>query len=264
MSDCIDETEMLRQLESELRLLTVYAREADGCYEILKRKIDELSEFIANEMDPPGWVSAPNDVEQSRLVHRVRDSAVTALCSLEKYLCQRMLREGTDLGPYLDSLALSVRAEIGRVGITDQARILFIGSGAFPTSAMLIARETKAQLCCVDIDDEATLLGLQIANRQGLGGLMEFTSLAVDALPFARHATHFMVASLVEGKASVLEQIWKVMNDRAKVLVRYGTGIKELFNYSIDPACLRRWKVAGPAIAHSMFDTIVLEKPCHA
>lgn len=263
MSACIDETEVLQQLESELRLLTTYAREADGCYEILKRKIDELSAFIANEMNQLDWEPTSDDVERLRLMHRVRDAAVAALCNLEKYLCQKVLREGTDLGSYLNSLASSVRTEISRAGITDQARILFIGSGAFPTSAMLIAREARAQLCCLDIDDEATLLGSQIANRQGLGGLMEFKSVAIDALPFARHATHFVIASLVEAKTVVLEQIRMVMNDHAKVLVRYGTGIKELFNYSIDPASLRCWKVSGSPIIHSVFDTVILEKPHH-
>ncbi|WP_423394059.1 hypothetical protein [Burkholderia sp. LMG 21824] len=108
------------------------------------------------------------------------------------------------------------------------------------------------------------LLGSQIANRQGLGGLMEFTSVATDALPFARYATHFMIASLVENKAAVLDQIWASMGDHAKVLVRYGAGIKELFNYSIDSSSLERWKVSGPAITHSMFDTLILEKPHHA
>lgn len=263
MSVCIDEMEVLQQLESEIRLLTAYAKEADGCYEILKRKIDELSGFIANEMNPPDWKSSDDDFERLRLKRKVRDSAVAALCNLEKYLCQKVLRDGTDLGPYLNSLASSVRTEIACAGITDQARILFIGSGAFPTSAMLIAREARAKLCCIDIDNEAALLGSQIARRQGLSGQMEFTSAPIDALPFARHATHFMIASLVDAKASVLEQIRMVMADRAKVLVRYGTGIKELFNYSLDPSSLRYWKVLGPAIIHSVFDTVILVKSKH-
>ncbi|WP_423394061.1 hypothetical protein [Burkholderia sp. LMG 21824] len=165
MSVCIDEVEVLQQLESELRLLTAYAREADGCYEILKRKIDDLSMFIANEVNQRSWRTATDDIEWSSLIRRVRDSAVAALCNLEKYLCHQMLRDGTDLGSYLDALASSVRAEILRAGITTQARILFIGSGAFPTSAMLIAREAKAQLCCIDIDDEATLLEVASQNR---------------------------------------------------------------------------------------------------
>nr|WP_171406291.1 hypothetical protein [Acinetobacter baumannii] len=35
--------ETLRELECEIRLLTVYARECCGCYEILRRKLDRLS-----------------------------------------------------------------------------------------------------------------------------------------------------------------------------------------------------------------------------
>ncbi|MFW2270604.1 nicotianamine synthase family protein [Burkholderia orbicola] len=264
MSVCIDEMEVLHQLESELRLLTAYAKETDGCYEILKRKIDELSGFITAESNWFTWTPAQDDGELSRLTRSVRDTAVIALCNLEKYLCQKVLRDGTDLGSYLDSLTLSVRTEIARSGITDQARLLFIGSGSFPTSAMLIARETRAQLCCIDIDDDANLLGSQIANRQGLGGLIEFTSAPIATLPFARRATHFMVASLVETKAAVLDQIRMVMDDRAKVLVRYGTGIKELFNYSFDLASLRDWTVVGPPIIHPVFDTVILEKPHHA
>lgn len=53
------------------------------------------------------------------------------------------------------------------------------------------------------------------------------------------------------------------MADRAKVLVRYGTGIKELFNYSFDLASLRDWTVVGLPIIHPVFDTVILEKPHH-
>ncbi|MEZ1376907.1 pseudopaline biosynthesis protein CntL, partial [Enterobacter hormaechei] len=77
---------------------------------------------------------------------RLRDAAVQALCELEKHLCQGVLHEPGEMGRYLGSLLESIRGELDSAGIDADARVLFVGSGALPTSALVLAREVGAHL----------------------------------------------------------------------------------------------------------------------
>lgn len=53
--------ETLRELECEIRLLTVYARECCGCYEILRRKLDRLSGLIGEDCSRAQWQADSDD-----------------------------------------------------------------------------------------------------------------------------------------------------------------------------------------------------------
>ncbi len=129
--------ETLRELECEIRLLTVYARECCGCYEILRRKLDRLSGLIGEDCSRAQWQADSDDPALQALGLRLRDAAVQALCELEKHLCQGVLHEPGEMGRYLGSLLESIRGELDSAGIDADARVLFVGSGALPTSALV-------------------------------------------------------------------------------------------------------------------------------
>lgn len=73
--------ETLRELECEIRLLTVYARECCGCYEILRRKLDRLSGLIGEDCSRAQWQADSDDPALQALGLRLRDAAVQALCN---------------------------------------------------------------------------------------------------------------------------------------------------------------------------------------
>lgn len=138
--------ETLRELECEIRLLTGYARECCGCYEILRRKLDRLSGLIGEDCSRAQWQADSDDPALQALGLRLRDAAVQALCELEKHLCQGALHEPGEMGRYLGGLLESIRGELDSAGIDADARVLFVGSGALPTSALVLAREV-ARIC---------------------------------------------------------------------------------------------------------------------
>ncbi|VTL98239.1 Uncharacterised protein [Pseudomonas aeruginosa] len=193
--------ETLRELECEIRLLTGYARECCGCYEILRRKLDRLSGLIGEDCSRAQWQADSDDPALQALGLRLRDAAVQALCELEKHLCQGALHEPGEMGRYLGGLLESIRGELDSAGIDADARVLFVGSGALPTSALVLAREVGAHLCCLDIDEEALGCAREIARCQGLEARMQFSSRPPAELAFSRDATHFLIASLVQQKA---------------------------------------------------------------
>ncbi|RQI84923.1 TonB-dependent siderophore receptor [Pseudomonas aeruginosa] len=242
------------------RLLTVYARECCGCYEILRRKLDRLSGLIGEDCSRAQWQADSDDPALQALGLRLRDAAVQALCELEKHLCQGVLHEPGEMGRYLGSLLESIRGELDSAGIDADARVLFVGSGALPTSALVLAREVGAHLCCLDIDEEALSYAREIARCQGLEARMQFSSLPPAELAFSRDATHFLIASLVQQKSAVLAQIRQVMRADAKVLLRHGSGIKGLFNYPVEPAELEGWQVCAERVSQPLYDTLILEK----
>lgn len=71
--------ETLRELECEIRLLTVYARECCGCYEILRRKLDRLSGLIGEDCSRAQWQADSDDPALQALGLRLRDAAAGPL-----------------------------------------------------------------------------------------------------------------------------------------------------------------------------------------
>jgi hypothetical protein len=254
----------LQALECEIRLLTDYARECCGCYAILRKKLDTLAAFIADANNQASWDQWGDDRIVAGHGRRLRDAAVTALSSLEKHLCRCAFHDDAETGSYLASLSGAVHGELRSATIDRDARVIFIGAGALPTSAMLIARETGAALLCLDIDEEAVALGAALAAREGLQGSVKFSSQPVTQAGFARDATHFVVASLVREKQAVLAQIRTIMRRDAKVLLRYGNGIKSLFNYPVTGSWVQSWKTTSLAVHQPLYDTLMLERHAYA
>ncbi len=69
---------------------------------------------------------------------------------------------------YIDAYEEVITAELSMINIQDSDKVIIIGSGAIPVTAILIARKTKAQITTIDIDPEAVARATLLIHRLGL------------------------------------------------------------------------------------------------
>ncbi|WP_028593738.1 nicotianamine synthase family protein [Paenibacillus assamensis] len=250
----------LKLLEFEIRELTAFSKQYGDCFELLKDRLDYLCQFMINHDNLERWSQWGNHIEIVEYAEKVREASIQALCDMEKYQAQHTCERASDISDYLDILAGAVNEEMKNHNIDSNSKVLFIGSGAFPTTALTIARETSAQVVCLDIDPEAIEWSEQVAAASGLSGHISFTNKKVQELPFTIEATHIIIASLVKNKLEVLEELRQHMNPFAKVIVRYGNGLKSIFNYPLEEDVAHDWVHHKMDDKQNLYDTLVLEK----
>ncbi|WP_186785973.1 nicotianamine synthase family protein [Paenibacillus agilis] len=250
----------LKLLEFEIRELTTYSKQHCDCFELLKERLDYLCQFMINDDNLQRWSQWGEHAEIAEYAERVREASIQALCDMEKYQAKYTCEHHSDISDYLDTLARAVNDEMKKHHIDDSSKVLFIGSGAFPTSALTIARETRAQVMCLDIDPEAIEWAQQVAATSGLGDCISFTNKKAQELSFTGEATHIIIASLVKNKLEVLEELRQHMNPQAKIIVRYGNGLKSIFNYPLEADVADTWVQRKINDDRHLYDTLVLER----
>lgn len=252
----------LKVIEVEIAELARYAKEFDGCYDLLRSKLDDLCAFIISKENSKKWSDWSELKEVQVLARKLRETSVNALCDVEKYQSNRAGKVGLPVGEYLSSLTQSVRDEYSSFGIHRESTILFVGSGAFPTTALTIAKETGASVTCLDIDQEAIDLSREVVRKTGLEEQITFLHGDIHAQDEFQDITHVFIASLVKDKHDVIRVLKEKLREGTKVIVRFGNGLKSLFNYPIDDAISDNWVQRNVSFdsRDKIYETLVLEK----
>lgn len=252
----------LKVIEFEIAELARYSKECDECYELLKRKLDDLCVFIKNEENDLKWNEWGSIQEIQDLSERLRETSVSALCDMEKYQSKKADQNVLTVGSYLASLAQSARYEYNYFGIHKHSSVLFIGSGAFPTTAFTIAQETGANVICLDFDGEAVILSRKLAHTFGLEAKVSFLQSEIQDFSEFENITHVFIASLVKNKLEVIEELKEKVTKKTKVIVRFGNGLKSLFNYPLVENITGNWQQTQMKLEgnETIYETIVLEK----
>jgi Nicotianamine synthase protein len=137
-----------------------------------------------------------------------------AECEMEKWWCRKILAsecpgaQALQAFWYLDEYEALHQAELALLGETRTARFAFLGSGALPVTAILIARDCDGtSVTCVDCDGEAC----ELADRLiALLGLKHRVTVAdIDAADYASAPDETIIcASLLRapGLFDILQQ----------------------------------------------------------
>lgn len=111
------------------------------------------------------------------------------------------------------------------------------------------------------LDKEAVELAEQASVMSESARRVTFTDQPLKELTFTKEATHIIVASHVENKQEVLEDLRQLTSSQAKILIRYGNGLKSLFNYTWQEGNdLTAWTQRSMDTPSQLYDTIILEK----
>ncbi len=231
----------VRLLECEIKELTIYSRAYCNCYELLNIKLDELCEIMVREETIRQWMVWRRDEEVQRQVDRLRETAAEALCDVEKHQSKSISLIEMDGNKYLTTLIQSVKDDLKSFDINQQSKVLFIGSGAFPISVLTIAKEFGAKVMGLDIDSEAVQIACQVAKAFDIETLVSFSDEKLSSLAFLKETTHIIIASLVKNKIEVLNQLKELIDENVHIMLRYGNGVKSIFNYPFNYDLSEDW-----------------------
>lgn len=139
-----------------------------------------------------------------------------------------------------------IAREIGLLGGRRPERMLFIGSGPFPISALHIGRRLGSHIVCIDHDESAVDISREIIRRLDLAGLIEI----VHAAGSEYDATSFdavFVALLAKPKKALLKNIRKARG--GNFLCRTSRGLRKFVYEATRDDALENFQVAGAQLA---------------
>lgn len=240
----------IHRFERKITSMVAEGMDLDNSKTRLQEMLDKLCLFITNGNNAAVWEKWESRRELIRAAADLRESSSAALSLLEYAKAEGILNNETDFSEYEGLLSASVREEVRLLSIDERAKVVFIGSGPLPLSPLTIAKVSGAEVLAVDRDPLAVRLGREVADKSGLSGRILFAGTVAEE-PFLRTATHILIASMVKEKRGLLAQCAKYANEDVKYAVRYGNGLKSVFNYPLDDRLLQ----ARP------FETVVFDGP---
>jgi hypothetical protein len=231
--------------------------------ERLQAAIDDYSAFITNTNNQLYWseLSFMDHETLQPLAAQLRDTSARCVSIMEKYRALKLLNGEDDDREYFKNIETSIEKEFGSFTVSARSKVLLIGSGAFPMTPLLIAGRTGAEVTGIDIDGEALALGRRVTERLGPHLPIRQEHLSLEQLHNISEMTHIIISSTVSVKYELLDRLHAVAGPDVVVAIRYGNGLKSLFNYPMEATDERKWQLAETAIRpEHVFDVALYRK----
>lgn len=262
-----DAHDMLASLREYRQRFTAAADAYDGSTARaadLEEVMADYSTYVTDERNlaPFAELARAGSADTADLVTDLRSQSARCAAVMEKYRALRLLDGRSGSVGYFANVESCIEEEFGAVGPTRDSRVLLIGSGSFPMTLLNVAERTGAATVGLDIDAEAVGLGRRVV--QLLGGELDITleDAAAEDLPFTRSATHIVISSTVPVKYEILHRLHAVTRDDVVVAMRFGDGLKSLFNYPMQDVDADRWRLVETIRRpDQVFDIALYAKP---
>lgn len=229
----------------------------------LQETIDEYSNFITDMDNQRLWSDLKSEDAQKLhpLASRLRETSARCVAMMEKVRALKLLQGGDDRQEYFQHIESAIEKEFGSFTVTSDAKVLLIGSGAFPMTPLLIAKRTGAEVIGIDIDREAVELGKRVVERLGPDLPIQLENLPLEQLQNIGSMTHIIISSTVSVKYALLDWLHDAARSDVVVAMRYGNGLKSLFNYPMESVDESKWQLADTIVrpAH-VFDVALYRK----
>jgi ribosomal protein S18 acetylase RimI-like enzyme len=219
-------------------------RRVSGSYETVRENHHKFSELHEAIMQMEQFIlSAPQDGTKPETVldgiapetlARTNEAYRFWQTRLEEQFAHRVVKDGLALQDYLlyERFSALVKGELALTSRTAFQRILFLGSGALPISALLLHSETGAPVDCVARDSSAIELSRKVVESYGVGGAVTVLG-GEDSDYDIQNYDLIVIGILFKPKKSVLKTIRKRSQPGCQVLCRTSRGIGQVIYESI-------------------------------
>lgn len=243
-----EQQEMLSSLHEYLQRFTALADQYDGSASgaaELEQVMADYSKFVtdASHEDAFGELELEQPPAFAELVTGLRAQSSRCAAITEKHRALQLLDGQVTSVGYFDNVEACIEQELGACPPTADSKVLLVGSGSFPMTPLHLARSTGARIVGIDIDAEAIGLGRQVVHLLGRDLPITLEHISVDALPFTGDATHVIFSSTVPVKYDLLDLMHPLTRDDVVVAMRFGDGLKSLFNYPMQEVDPKKWRL---------------------
>ncbi|WP_440112329.1 nicotianamine synthase family protein [Paenibacillus sp. QZ-Y1] len=263
MITIVDFTKQLNEFLSNFEQLADRYDQSVRHAEEMELVINAYSNWITDKDHEQFWemMVQERDADFEQLVLDLRRQSALCVAIMEKYRAMKLHHGEVEIADYFKNIEECIDKEFGSFHVTSDSKVLLVGSGSFPMTPLLIARKTGAQVVGIDIDDEAIRLGQTVVEKLGAGLNIHLEKAFVEKLDFTKEATHIIFSSTVANKYDILDQLHPLTNEHVVVAMRYGNGLKSLFNYPMQETDTLKWKMADNILRpHDVFDIALYQK----
>lgn len=123
---------------------------------------------------------------------------------------------------------ISLKNEIKLAKINSKDKVLFVGSGPFPITAILIHELTHSQVDCVEINKNSAKLSKKVIdhlNHSDSINIINKDALTIDYSDY----TVIVIAILAKPQDKLLESIWKQISPGSRIIYRTANLIRQAF-----------------------------------
>lgn len=230
------------------------------CVEKAEALIDDYASFILD----PSHLESDMDFEKvlsKALIEDIQESSAHCVWRMEKYRAMACIQEKDVPVAYFQNIEACIDMEFQKLGVDKESKVLLIGIGAFPMTPLLLYKKTGAQILGIDIDDEAATYAKSVLEVFGMRHAIEVSTQPYDTLEFTKKATHIILASTIPEKMDILKNLYPLSREDVKVSMRYGNGIKMLFNYPLVESEIGKWKkTESLSLLNHVFDVAFFQK----
>lgn len=238
-----------QRLSEYLEKFTYLAESYDGTTDHgseLQMILDDYSTFITDKENQRIWenIDRQNFGELEQVGSKLREISARCVALMEKYRALNLLSGHAQITDYFKNIETCIQGEFGSFQVTSNAKVLLVGSGSFPMTPLQMSRRTGAEVVGIDIDEEAIELGRKVMEVLGSGLRIRLENVPLEQLDYTKEATHIIFSSTIAQKYDLLEQLHPLTNEHVVVVMRYGDGLKSLFNYPMRKVSREKWKLA--------------------
>ncbi|MEF9981358.1 MULTISPECIES: class I SAM-dependent methyltransferase [Micrococcaceae] len=224
------------------------ARDYDGSTRhaaALEELLAGYAQLVTDPANEPGYAQMAATDQGTALVAALRTESARCVAVIEKYRALRLLEGRSGAEGYFANIESCIAGEFGAVAPDSSSKVLLVGSGSFPMTLLNLASRTGASAVGIDIDPEALELGRRVVAQLGQGLDIGLQGDQIHQLDFLPQATHIVFSSTVAVKYELLHQLHARTRQDVVVAMRFGDGLKSLFNYPMQPVDPRRWQLDG-------------------
>lgn len=232
----------------------------------LEDLLNDFSRFVTNDGNKEAWNRLdPQELDAlDGTIRGVRYTSAICVAMMEKHRAMRLRDGNSSIADYFRNIESCIEAEFGGFSVTPDSKVLLIGSGSFPMTPLLIAKRTGAEVVGIDIDEEAVALGREVIAKLGSGLPIRLEHVSAEHLAYTGEATHIIFSSTVGLKYELLDQLHELTLPHVVVAMRYGSGLKSLFNYPMQEVDGRKWRLSNRILrADQVFDVALYTKSGH-
>ena len=227
----------------------------------LETLVDDYSQLILNPTYQQQYDLWQDEPRKQLITQQLQDITAQCVKQVEMIRARRLLDGKTSTSGYFDNIEHCIDEEFGQCHIGKEDKLLLVGSGAYPMTLIQVAKETGASVIGIDIDSQAVDLGQRVVNVLAPNEDIHISNQTVDQLSDIKEVTHIIFSSTIPVKYEILAQLFELTNDRVVVAMRYGDGMKAIFNYPSQHTASDQWQCVHHLVQpNQIFDVALYQK----
>lgn len=258
------------------RLFELLHRIGDGRRAVAEKRID-FSELHENVTELEGLISRldQSHASASSVLAGLTPETIAALndtyrfweTRFESRFAHRLIDGEETLSdyPFYEKFDELVRREIALLEGARPRKMLFIGSGPLPISAIVMHLQTGVPVDCVALDSSVVPVSRQVVENCGFGSLVRVQGSA-DADYDVSDYDLVVVGLLARRKKAILTKLRKRCRPGCEILCRTSHGLRQLIYESASERDLRGFHIKKQQVAEGeqTISTLWLEPAEHA